>query len=362
LSVDEKRMRRALALAERGRYSTSPNPLVGAVLVRNGDVVGQGWHREAGGPHAEIEALSRAGGKARGSTLYVTLEPCAHRGRTGPCADALLEAGVSAVVAARRDPNPRVAGRGLARLRRGGVRVSTGVLAAEAARQNERFDRWIVSGRPFVLAKAAVTLDGRMADSRGRSRWITGREARRRGLEWREEYDAVLVGAGTAIADDPRLTRRLGLNHTTAHRRIVLDGRFRVPESCHIFDRPEGVEVWTATEAGREKEKRLTRRGVAVIRFPAAPAARVDLRRGLARLGREGVTGLLVEGGPETLTAFREAGLIDRWAIFFSPRLLGGGAPAFLGGKDRPLSAAERLSAVEYGVFGEDLLVTGLSH
>ncbi len=358
--ADEAWMRRALALAERGRYSTSPNPMVGAVLVRGGRVIAEGWHRRAGGPHAEVSALARAAARARGATLYVTLEPCSHAGRTGPCADAILRAGVSRVVAARRDPNPRVAGRGLRRLRAGGVEVTVGVLSRAAALQNERFDVWVTRGRPFVLAKIAATLDGRIADFRGRSKWISGPEARRRSLAWREEFDAILVGAATAARDGARLTRRLGWNRTTPHRRIVLDGAFRVPESLPLF-RTKGAEVWTASRGGAAKERRLAARGVRVVRLPAAgKTGGLDLDAALAGLGAEGVTGLVVEGGTRTLTAFHAAGLIDRWALVFAPMLLGGDRSLpILGGPDVSLPEARALSALTVSALGADLLVTG---
>jgi diaminohydroxyphosphoribosylaminopyrimidine deaminase/5-amino-6-(5-phosphoribosylamino)uracil reductase len=359
-ATDERWMRRALALAERGRYSTSPNPMVGAVLVRGGRVVGEGWHRRAGGPHAEIAALARAGARARGATLYVTLEPCSHEGRTGPCAEAIVRAGVARVFAARRDPNPRVAGRGLRRLRAAGIAVSTGVLAHEAAVQNERFDVWITRGRPFVLAKVAATLDGKIADHLGRSKWISGPEARRRSLAWREEFDAILVGAGTAERDGARLTRRLGWNRTTPHRRIVLDGAFRSPESLAVF-RTKGAEVWTSARGHAAKEKRLAARGVRVVRLPRARGGGgIDLRAALARLGDEGVTGLVVEGGTRTLTAFHGAGLVDRWAVVLAPKLLGGaGAWPILAGGGVPLRRARPLTEVAVSALGADLLVTG---
>ncbi len=351
-------MRRALRLAERGRYSTSPNPMVGSVVVRRGRVVGEGFHRRAGGPHAEIAALRAAAHDARGSTLYTTLEPCSHRGRTGPCAKAIVEAGVARVVAARRDPNPVVAGRGLRFLRRAGLAVEAGLLREESALQNERFDLWVTERRPFVLAKVAATLDGRIADSRGFSRWISGRESRRRSLEWREEFDAVLIGARTAVLDRARLTRRLGWNRTTPQRRIVLDGSFSVPESAEIFREPEGVEVWTS-RANAAKERRLRSLGVEVV-VAAGRDGRVDLKKALARLGRESVTGLIVEGGTATLTEFHRKKLIDRWAIFYSPRLLGGrDSYPLLGGGDVRLSRASTLGAVRVEEIGGDILVTG---
>lgn len=357
---DEQMIERALELAEMGRYTASPNPLVGAVIARRGRIVGEGFHRRAGEAHAEIEAIRGAGDRACGATLYVTLEPCCHVGRTGPCAEAIIQAGIARVVACRKDPNPAVSGGGFRKLRRARIVVETGLRAREAALQNERFDVWVLRKRPFVLAKVAATLDGRIADFRGRSRWITGPEARRRAMEWREELDAVLVGAATVAADDPRLTRRLGLNRSTPHRRIVLDGRFRVPETARIFRRPEGVEVWTGTEASVAKEKRLAERGIRIRRWPARDGGGIDLRAGLRALGREEVSGLLVEGGRQTLTSFALAGLIDRWAIFLAPRILGGErALALLAGPDRPLENALELLDPEWSRCGRDMLVTG---
>ena len=352
-------MRRALALAERGRYSTSPNPMVGAIVVRAGRVVGEGFHRAAGEAHAEIGALEAAGGRARGATLYVTLEPCAHAGRTGPCTEAILAAGIARVVAARRDPHPAVSGRGFRRLRRAGMAVEVGLLAAEAELQNERFDAWAVRRRPFVLAKAAVTLDGRIADFRGRSRWVSGGPARRRSLEWREEFDAILVGGRTAARDGSLLTRRLGWNRTTPQRRIVLDGAFSISERLPILRTGPGVEIWTSATGGAAKERRLAARGIAVVRLASRGGA-VDLRAALRRLGREGVTGLIVEGGTETLTAFHEARLIDRWAVVIAPKLVGGAsAPPLLAGRGLPIGRALELLDPAVERLGRDVLVTG---
>lgn len=360
--VDLKWMDRALQLAERGRYGVSPNPMVGAVVVRGGRLVAQAFHARAGEPHAETAALRRAGRRAKGADLYVTLEPCAHFGRTPPCADAIVKAGVRRVIVASRDPNPLVRGKGLARLARGGVRV----LWADAARrrlaeeQNDKFRVWIGQGRPFVLAKWAAAVDGRIATAKGESRWITGVAARRRALLLREEHDAVLVGAGTVAADDPRLTRRLGVNRATAHWRIVLDGRLRVSERARLFRRPSGCVVVTARPVSDPRARRLARRGVEVWSLPASTTGLVDLRAMLARLAQRGVSSLLVEGGAETLATFFEAGLVDRVALFLAPRILGGeDAPGAVGGAGFRLAATPRLEGVEVERVGKDWLITG---
>ena len=294
--VDLRHMDRAFSLAERGRYGCSPNPMVGAVVVRGGRVVGEGYHRRAGGEHAEIAALSRAGSKARGADLYLTLEPCVHRGRTPPCAPEVIASGVARVIVAGKDPNPAVAGRGIAALRRAGIRV---VLAGPAfgAREralNERFQTWITLGRPFVLAKWAATLDGATASASGESQWITGEPARRRALLLREEYDAVLVGAGTVLADDPRLTRRLARNRVTQQWRIVLDGRLRVPETARVLRGTGERLVVTAMALSHPRARRLLGRGRACLE-PSGTLARnrrssaaAEATRRPRRLGPDG--------------------------------------------------------------------------
>ncbi len=360
--IDLAWLERALALAEKGRYTVSPNPMVGAVVVRGGRAVGEGFHRRAGGPHAEIAALRRAGRAARGADLYLTLEPCVHQGRTPPCAPAVIAAGVRRVVVAATDPNPRVAGRGVAALRRAGIEV---VLAPapwrrRAAEQNEKFRAWIVRGRPFVLAKWASTLDGRIASSGGESRWITGEAARRRGLLLREEYDAVLVGAGTVLADDPRLTRRLGKAGPLPHWRIVLDGRLRIPETARVLRGPGERLVATIAAPTHPKVRRLVARGIRVWSLPRRRSARVDLGHLLAELSRYAVTSVMVEGGAETLAGFIRAGLVDRVAAFLAPRLLGGRrAPGAVGGAGFPLADAPGIADLRVERVGGDLLVSG---
>ncbi len=353
---------RAFDLAERGRYSTSPNPMVGAVVVASGKPIGEGHHRRAGGPHAELTALRRAGRAARGADLYLTLEPCVHAGRTPPCAPRVAASGVRRVIVAANDPNPKVAGRGVSALRRAGIEVIAAPpeFRRRAIRQNERFRRWVATGRPFVLAKWAETLDGKTAAATGQSRWITGEAARRRAMLWREEYDAVLVGAGTVAADDPLLTRRLGRNRSTEQWRIVLDGRLRVPESARVFRSPGRRLVVTAVRLGHPKVARLRARGVEVWSLPGRSRGRVDLRRFLADLAARDVTGLMVEGGGETLWGFFADGLVDRAAVFLAPRVLGGrAAPGGVGGRGFSLDRTPRLTELEIEPAGDDLLVTG---
>ena len=362
---------RVFALAERGRYSTSPNPRVGAVLSDGeGRIVGEGFHDRAGGAHAEIEALRAAGEKARGATLFVNLEPCAGQGRTPPCTEALIAAGVRRVVCSIEDPEPRTSGRGVRRLREKDIEVEVGARAEAAGRLNEFFLVSEREGRPFVHLKWAASLDGRIAASGGFSKWITGEAARADALRLREEHDAILVGAGTVLADDPLLTRRLGLARSILpHRRIVLDGALRVPPTARVFGTFEGSEAWLVT-AGRgegegEGEGEMRRfapfveRGVEVVALPKGPSG-VDLGAFLSRLHRLEVRSLLVEGGGKTAWSFLSAGLADRVTAYMAPLLLGGeGAPGPLGGDGFPDPAgAFRTGPLEVERFGEDLRIS----
>ncbi|MDQ6893832.1 MAG: bifunctional diaminohydroxyphosphoribosylaminopyrimidine deaminase/5-amino-6-(5-phosphoribosylamino)uracil reductase RibD [Acidobacteriota bacterium] len=358
---DARWMARALELAERGRFSVSPNPMVGAVVVRKGHVVGEGFHRRAGGPHAEVEALEQAGARARGATLYVTLEPCAHSGRTPPCSEALEKAGVARVVSAARDPNPLVQGRGVRALARSGVEIawSKPEERRRAEIQNEKFRAWIARGRPFVLAKWAATLDGKIASTAGESRWIAGPESRRRSLALREEFDAILVGSGTVLADDPRLTRRLGWNRATPHRRIVLDGRLRVSERARLFARPSEAIVATARAESHPRARLLARRGIQVWSLPGKTAGKVAIPKLLRRLAENGVTSLIVEGGAATLWEFFRAGCVDAVAVFVAPRVLGGSAaPGGVGGSGFGLARSPVLRDLAWEAVGADVLLT----
>lgn len=356
---------RVFELAEQGRYTSSPNPRVGAVVVApGGEHVGEGWHERAGGPHAEVVALAEAGSRARGATVCLNLEPCAHHGRTPPCADALVEAGVARVVFSTLDPDPRTAGKGRERLRSAGIATETGPFADRAERLNETFLVSVREGRPFVHLKFAATLDGKIATVTGESRWITCSEARDDGMRLREECDAVLVGAGTVLADDPALTRRAGLNRSILpHRRIVVDGRLRVPPERNVFSRAAPGEAWLATAVPSD-DPRLApflERGVRVLSLPAATPGLVDLGALLGALAREEVRSLLVEGGGETAWGFLEARLANRVTGYHAPLLLGGReAPVALGGRGFPrLSGAPRLSGLEVAPVGDGFRVTG---
>ncbi len=349
-------LRQALKLAARGRYRTAPNPMVGAVVVRGGEVVGSGWHRRGGGPHAEADALDMAGERAAGATLYVTLEPCNHHGRTPPCSERVLATGVRRVVACHRDPNP-VAGGGFERLRDAGVEVSCGHLVEPAVRLNWRFLVAATEQRPAVTVKWAMSLDGRIASATGESQWISSPAGRRWGLDQRECHDAILVGSETALADDPRLDRRRGRADGPIVR-VVLDRRLRMPPEARMLagERDAGGEVLIYTEStARDPRRALERRGATVIRQSPVEPATV-----LADLYRRGFRSLLVEGGATVAAAFVGAGLYDRVAVDCAPLLLGGDqARGPLGGEGFRLAAAPRLDRLRVARRGEDVILSG---
>ena len=325
---DRAHMDRALSLARRGLYTSDPNPRVGCVIARGPEVVGEGWHRRAGGPHAEVHALRAAGVRARGAAAYVTLEPCSHTGRTGPCADALIAAGVVRVVAAMADPNPEVAGRGLARLRGAGVEVRAGVRAEEAQALNRGFAMRMHRGRPLVRCKMAMSLDGRTALASGESRWITGREARHDVHRLRAQSSAMLTGVGTVLADDPALTPRLHDFGETceveAPLRIALDSTLRTPPGARLLA-PPGACLIVHREAHPARAAALRRAGAELLRLPG-PKQGVDLPGLLSTLGERGVNELTVESGPTLAGALMAAGLIDELVVYVAPLLLGDAA------------------------------------
>lgn len=342
-------MRRAIELARRGEGLTRPNPPVGAVVVKSGRIVGEGWHRKAGGPHAEILALRQAGEAARGATLYVTLEPCCTHGRTPPCTDAVLAAGIRRVVAACRDPNPRHAGRGLRLLKRRGLDVVSGVAGGEAGRLVEPFAKWITRRRPFVTLKLAVTLDGRIADAEGRSRWITGEASRKRVQALRRRADAILTGVNTVNADDPSLLPRPARGRRPW--RVVVDTRGRVNPDARIFhDEAAGrTMLATTAEAGA---------ALAHVILPGRKNGRVDLAKLLQELAALDILHVVCEGGGQLAASLLGEKLVDELWLFVAPRILGGGEtkPA-VGGAGWMLKQAPVCRIVSCERVGEDVLL-----
>jgi diaminohydroxyphosphoribosylaminopyrimidine deaminase/5-amino-6-(5-phosphoribosylamino)uracil reductase len=357
---DVAHMRRALALAERGRGDTRPNPVVGAVIVRGGRVLAEGYHHRVGEAHGEIDALAHLGGRAPGATIYVNLEPCCHTGRTGPCTEALLAAGIRRVVVGCLDPNPRVDGCGVTRLRRAGVRVDVGCLEAECRETNRGFFVWVRENRPLVTLKAAATLDGFIAAAGGAREWITGPEARQAAHQLRAAHDAILVGAGTVRTDDPRLTVRLPARTSKAHpRRVVLDGRLSLSPRAQVLRRAPRTPptlVIGARGAEPRRVRALERAGAEVVLLPAGRGGRLALARVLAELGRRDIQSLLVEGGAGTHGAFVDARLADRVALFLAPKLIGSGIP-IAQGRGVPVAQALPLGRLTVEPLGEDLLL-----
>lgn len=363
---DTSLMKLALRLARRGYGRTSPNPMVGSVIVRKGRIIGRGWHHGAGQPHAEVEAIKDArqhGFNPRGATLYVTLEPCCTHGRTPPCTEAILAAGIGRVVVAAADPNPAHAGRGFNILRSAGVEVAVGVLAGESAALNAAFNHWIVHRTPWVVVKAAMTLDGKIATRIGESKWITGLSARATAMFLRQGVDAILAGVNTVLSDDPSLTCRPARPTAIkqpALRRLVLDSRGRTPlHSRVVADEFASLTTVVVTDQIPRPRLRALERKVAVWMAPARDG-RVDLPWLLARLGQESVTSLLVEGGGQLLSAFLMAGLAHRLAFFYAPKIIGGRAafPAVAGRGAGDWREVVRLKNPVWKSLGEDLWLT----
>ena len=362
--ADRRAMGRALALARRGRFGVAPNPMVGAVVTRDGEIVGAGWHRRAGGEHAEAMALDAAGDRACGGTIYVTLEPCNHRGRTPPCAGRILESGVERVVYAHRDPNPEVIGGGGERLRAAGLRVESGLLAEQAVELNVPFLTRVLHQRPAVTLKWAMSLDGRIATATGDSQWISSPRGRRWALELREEHQAIVVGSGTALADDPRLNRRLGRAEGPIVR-VVLDRRLRLSPRARMFEVEGPVVVYTMAPGGGAGEGAaqwaarrdgLRDAGAEVVVLGAVEPAAV-----LADLAGRAVSNVLVEGGAGVLEAFASSGVWDRAAVCCAPLLIGGAeAPGPLGGAGaEKLADAWRLDRLRVQRRGPDVILVG---
>ena len=324
-AADYRYMARALALARRGLYSADPNPRVGCVLVRESEIVGEGWHERAGEDHAEVIALTAAGDRARGATVYVTLEPCCHYGRTPPCTEALLQAGVARVVAAMGDPNPQVAGQGLAILRQAGVAVECGLLEAEARALNPGFIQRMTQGRPFIRLKLAMSLDGRTALASGESQWLTGNAARQDVQRWRARSSTMLTGIGTVLADDPGLNVRLP-DVSRQPLRVILDSELRTPPTARTLQLPGSVLIFTAV-ADSDRQAPLQQAGADIVVIPSAGRG-LDLAVVMAELARRESNEVHVECGPTLAGALLDAGLVDELIIYMAPVLLGDQARA----------------------------------
>ncbi|MBI3605820.1 MAG: bifunctional diaminohydroxyphosphoribosylaminopyrimidine deaminase/5-amino-6-(5-phosphoribosylamino)uracil reductase RibD [Nitrospirae bacterium] len=363
MDEDERMMRGVLRLARKGMGSVSPNPLVGAIVTRRGKIVGSGYHQKAGGPHAEVIALQKAGDKARGGTLYLNLEPCCHTAkRTPPCTEAILKSGIKKVVVAMADPNPEVNGKGMAILKKEGIGVKSGILNQEAEILNEVFSRHITTGLPFAALKIAATLDGKIATASGLSRWITGEKAREAVHRLRNQYDAILVGKGTVMADDPELTVRLPQKSNRRPVRIIVDSDLAASPQSRVFHLREGERVIVATTRRAEdsRKKKMEERGVEVLRIEEKEG-RVSLPSLFRRLAKMGMTSVLIEGGGRINASLLNEGLVDKIYYFIALKLMGGedSLSAIGGASPASLSSLPHLKKTKITRVGEDILVEG---
>ena len=352
-------MKKALRIAEKGRGRTSPNPMVGALLLKGGKIVGKGYHAKAGMDHAEVVALRNAGEEAIGATLYLNLEPCTHYGKTPPCLPAVIEARVKRVVVGMEDPNPLVKGRGLEGLKKAGIKVEVGILEKECRRLNEDFCKYIKRKEPFVILKVAATLDGKIATREGDSKWVSGEMSRGLVHRLRDQVDGVVIGIGTVLRDDPLLTARIKNGRDPY--RIVLDSQLRIPEEAKVIGEFPWKTIIATTELGsKDKMARLKDRGVRVLVLDSQQG-RVHLKPFLSQLGEMGMMSLMVEGGSQVNSSFLEEGLIDKVLLFFSPRLLGDKEALGIFGGARKVNLKETIPLDELRVkrVGEDILVEG---
>jgi diaminohydroxyphosphoribosylaminopyrimidine deaminase/5-amino-6-(5-phosphoribosylamino)uracil reductase len=359
---DLEYMNMALELAAQGVGRVAPNPMVGAVVVKEGRIIGRGCHQRVGGPHAEVHAIDDAGADTRGATLYVTLEPCNHHGRTPPCTEKIVAAGISRVVLAMADPNPDVRGGGVAFLRTRGIEVITGVGEAQARRLNEIFIKYVITKRPFAVLKLAATLDGRIATRVGDARWVTGEAARAHAHNLRHALDAIMVGIGTVLADDPQLTARLPDGGGKDPQRIVLDRRLRMPSEARMLRQKSEAPTYVicGSEAPASDRQRLIAAGAQVLEVPTRDG-RINLAALMELLGAMGITSVLIEGGGQVAAAALAADIVDKVVFYYAPKILGGddGVPMFHG--SGPIHMREALTLREATVdrLGEDIVVQG---
>lgn len=354
-----KNMKRAIALAAKGVGKTRPNPAVGCVIVQGGEIVGEGWHKQAGSPHAEVHALQQAGNKACGADVYVTLEPCAHFGKTPPCADALVNAGVGRVFVGLVDPNPKVCGKGIERLVGAGIAVTTGLLERDCRRLIEPFIKHVTTGLPFVILKSALTLDGRTATASGDARWITSEQSRRYVHQLRSRVDAIMVGVGTVLADDPQLTSRLPRGGRDPLR-VIVDSNLRTPATAQVLQLQSAAKTVIATTVQGEADiGQFTSQGAEIIHC-RAQGGRVDLMDLLQKLGAMGVQSVLLEGGAELAGAALRLGIIDKVLLFYAPKLVGGDGPGLFAGQGvARMVDALLLKDLQVKRLGADILLEG---
>ena len=356
-------MSQAISLARLAQGQVSPNPAVGAVLVKNNVIIGQGYTQPPGGDHAEIVAIKQAGREAKGASLYVTLEPCCHHGRTPPCTDAIIKSGITEVYFSIMDPNPKVAGKGQAELQQAGINTYAGDHAAEATLINEAFIKYITKGLPFVTVKFAASLDGKIATRNGDSKWVSGEEARKLVQHMRYEADAVMTGAGTVIVDDPRLTVRIAVRGGITHKqplRIIIDGLGRVPVTARLFSEPGKTLMVLGDNIDKNFQESLSSKGVDILEMPAN-AGVIDLKSLMFILGKKEITNILVEAGGILLGSLFDNELVDKVVAFLAPMIIGGekARPAVAGQGFELLSQCARLSQVKFDRIGEDIMVTG---
>lgn len=354
-------MRMAIKLALKAQGKTSPNPLVGAVIVKSGEIIGRGFHHQAGGPHAEINALNEAGSKAKGAELYLNLEPCSHFGKTPPCVDTIIERKIRKVFVGMVDPNPLVSGNGIKKLKKAGIEVVTGILEAECRRINEVFIKYITTGRPFVILKTAASLDGRIAAESGDSQWITNEKSREYAHRVRNMVDAVLVGIGTVKKDDPLLTCRLKNRKGRDPIRIIVDSSLSISLNARVLnlDSPSPTIIAITPEAPLKKRAAIEKTGARILEVPSIK--QVDLRLLMKALGKEGITSVLIEGGSAINTSALESGVVDKVLFFYAPKIIGGTrAPQMVGGKGIvKMKDALALHAITISRFGDDVMIEG---
>jgi diaminohydroxyphosphoribosylaminopyrimidine deaminase/5-amino-6-(5-phosphoribosylamino)uracil reductase len=354
-------MERALALAVKAKGKTSPNPMVGAVIVKSGKVVAEGYHREAGGDHAEVSAIKKARGESKGAAIYVNLEPCCHTGKTGPCTEAIIKAGIKKVVIATRDPNPLVSGKGVAILKKAGITVLEGLLQKEAKELNKPFEKFITQKLPYVILKAACSLDGKIAATTGESKWITNDLCRKRVHEMREECDAVMVGINTLLTDDPSLNVRPAKKGTTHPARVIIDTKLKTSPQAKVFHSAGGdVYIMTGQEAPEARARVLEKSGGKVIRV-AAKGGRVSMKGVMKELAKLGMVSILLEGGSELFTDALDSGLVDRIALFYAPIIIGGTEKYTILQRKRKtdLTDSIKLKGVKRTDYGDNFLIEG---